>query len=265
MDEKLSLTDLSRKESEMLRGIAILLVLLGHTEYIRWGGAGGVGIFLLLSGYGLNESVKRGGLKGYWYKRFRTVYLPYLFIAVYGLFVFGFETPEQVLVTLLGLDFKLNIDSTMWYITYILFWYIIFYVTELLCRALRLRGAAEGIVKIFLLLAATSLVRLLAKETLIFHLKSDAVTYRLMFPIGVAFSLLSGIRVKKTGVDLFVDGGHVPWPHVLFQNLYVLLLGSLCPCHDADERGLCEDRPSGRRSGKGIAVVREIRLPHLSF
>ena len=75
--------------SLVLKGIAIFLVLLCHFAgfYSRGGirlftPAGGIGvaIFLILSGYGLNESWKRNHGKGWWRKRLLKVFLPYAII-----------------------------------------------------------------------------------------------------------------------------------------------------------------------------------------
>ena len=79
MNERAPVLALSRDVSAMLKGIAILLVLLGHTGVVRMGGAGGVALFLIVSGYGLHCSWESGGPEGYWRKRAQKVWLPYIF------------------------------------------------------------------------------------------------------------------------------------------------------------------------------------------
>lgn len=58
-----------------LRGIAILLVIVHHVG-LRLGdnvftplGGIGVALFLIISGYGLNESFKKNGNKSFWQKK----------------------------------------------------------------------------------------------------------------------------------------------------------------------------------------------------
>ena len=71
-ENPVSLFSLSKEQTLLLKGIAILMVILGHMSYITWGGAGGVTIFLILSGYGIHESFKKNGLKNYWKKKIST-------------------------------------------------------------------------------------------------------------------------------------------------------------------------------------------------
>ena len=48
--------EFKKNETLILKGIAILFVLLDHLEYYLLSGGGGVALFLLLSGYGINLS-----------------------------------------------------------------------------------------------------------------------------------------------------------------------------------------------------------------
>ena len=43
---------LDKESVTRLKGIVILLVLLGHLKLVLWGGAGGANLFLFLSGFG---------------------------------------------------------------------------------------------------------------------------------------------------------------------------------------------------------------------
>ena len=77
----------SRDLSTYLKGLAIILVIINHIGecYGFPGplGAIGVTIFLLLSGYGLNESLKvKNGVKGYWNNKFISIYIPYICLSV---------------------------------------------------------------------------------------------------------------------------------------------------------------------------------------
>ena len=72
----------NRPLTDALRGIAIIMVLTGHIglamhcKPIGHLGSFGVTLFLFLSGFGLNESFKKNGLKQYWPKKLRRVWLP---------------------------------------------------------------------------------------------------------------------------------------------------------------------------------------------
>ena len=52
-----------------IKGIAILLVILGHMGVIDCGGAIGVHMFLIISGYGIAISLENNGVKKYLSKR----------------------------------------------------------------------------------------------------------------------------------------------------------------------------------------------------
>lgn len=73
---------LSLDTSTILRGIAILLVIFQHfggsfgTNLLTPLGGTGVAIFLVLSGFGLNESFKKKGLDYYWRNRTIRVFIP---------------------------------------------------------------------------------------------------------------------------------------------------------------------------------------------
>ena len=86
---------LTKEQSLMLRGIAIFLVLISHyavwigeifhSDLLEYGlgrfGVYGVDLFFAVSGYGLVKSVGKKRINGtFLWKRFKTVYLPYLLI-----------------------------------------------------------------------------------------------------------------------------------------------------------------------------------------
>lgn len=72
-----------------VKGIAMLLIMLGHCTGHYIGGraltpCGGIGVslFLIASGFGLNESFKKRGLANFWKKRILKVWLPYAMITL---------------------------------------------------------------------------------------------------------------------------------------------------------------------------------------
>lgn len=83
----------------------------------------GVFLFLILSGYGLNESFRTNGLVGYWKKRIIRVMIPYaIFIIAYRCIRHQF-TPVPFILDVVCLK------TTYWFVEYIAWWYIIFYIT----------------------------------------------------------------------------------------------------------------------------------------
>lgn len=102
--------------------------MISHTSsqftraFTPFGGIG-VAIFLILSGYGLNESFKRNGIEGFWKKRFSRVWIPY-FIVVTLVWLFWEHRPWQ--------DYMLDIscwETSYWYIGYMVRCYILFWLT----------------------------------------------------------------------------------------------------------------------------------------
>lgn len=140
--------NITREQSNTLRAIAIIMVLIGHgfsrlgesnLDILKWGGGCGVAIFLIISGYGMTESYKKNGLqfKNYWKKRIVTVMLPYWSAMILQSFIDYFlihrrMKPGLWLLSFCGYndyDSIEGIDSTMWYITFIMACYLIFFVS----------------------------------------------------------------------------------------------------------------------------------------
>ena len=138
---------ISREQSNTLRAIAIIMVLVGHgfsrlgesnLDILKWGGGCGVAIFLILSGYGMSESYKKNGLqfKNYWKKRIVVVMIPYWCVMILQSFIDYFLLHRRMKAGLWLLSFcgysdydsLEGIDPTMWYITFIMVCYFIFFV-----------------------------------------------------------------------------------------------------------------------------------------
>lgn len=135
---------ISRHETKILKGYAISAVILEHATglglitFLTNKSAGilceiGMGIFLFLSGYGLYKSYLKNGLKQYWEKKITKIIFPYSMIQFILLF-FSFVdkkntfTAEEIIVHLLGIIPENKLDSTMWYISFLLFLYFVFFV-----------------------------------------------------------------------------------------------------------------------------------------
>ena len=128
-------TFFSRDYTTTAKGVAILLIMIGHVSGSWAGGriltpCGGIGvaIFLITSGYGLNESYKKRGLSGFWKKRLCRVYIPYLLVAILYAIVNQWDFQKCLL------NFTC-VNSPYWFVTYIIecyvaFWFFSKYLTK---------------------------------------------------------------------------------------------------------------------------------------
>ena len=130
--------------TEQVRGIAILLVVVGHigahtlTTNVTWLNIAdyGVATFFFLSGFGLAISHYNSELvlSNFLIKRFSRVLIPYI-IATIIILLLDFillnrtYTPSNIVLTLVGLNISettRHIDYVRWYITLLFIWYFIF-------------------------------------------------------------------------------------------------------------------------------------------
>lgn len=138
----------SKLDTDNLKGFAIIAIVLSHIGYFLddndrflypfsvFAGVG-VNLFLILSGYGLTMSMlqKRLSIGQFYRHRLFKIYLP-LWIVLITLFlvftIFQGSHLEfgQMLKNLLGFfpqaDIYLNINSPLWYITPVIFYYLLF-------------------------------------------------------------------------------------------------------------------------------------------
>ena len=138
------------KFTDSMRGVAILLVLLCHVSgtmgtvvFTPCGGIG-VALFLFLSGYGLNESFKRAGLRHYWRKKVARVLFPY-FVVISLIYLFegrDFFSLQYVL-EILGLK------TSYWYIAFLVKWYVAYWLASRFLP--RYRGVFMAVLAVFIL------------------------------------------------------------------------------------------------------------------
>ncbi|WP_418992303.1 acyltransferase family protein [Alistipes sp.] len=172
---------MGRDYTTALKGLAIVMIMLGHCGSLWTGGRmltplGGIGValFLITSGYGLNESYKAHGLSNFWMKRLSKVYLPYLTVVIVWA-LFNWESWNHFLLQ------AVCVRSMYWFVTYIIGWYILFwFCSRLLPRWRLVLFFAAGVASVFLL------PEIQAEQAL-------------SFPTGV---LLSRYRESCTGIIL---------------------------------------------------------------
>lgn len=116
-----------------IKGFAILTVVWAHSgAMLSVGGiqfiAGiGVALFLICSGYGLEISYEKNGLKGFWKKRLLGVCLPFWAIEFIGLLVTGTFSIKSYLLDFIFLK---PATSYGWFMGYIVICYLIFYTVK---------------------------------------------------------------------------------------------------------------------------------------
>lgn len=116
----------NRNCTTTLRGIAILIIMIGHVGvsgfdcrlFNPFGGIG-VAMFLFLSGYGLTESYKKNGLNQFWRKKVSRIAIPYIiWIPIYHI---------AMRLSPLGSIYHLEIIPRYWFLEYLLIAYALFY------------------------------------------------------------------------------------------------------------------------------------------
>jgi peptidoglycan/LPS O-acetylase OafA/YrhL len=133
--------------TQQLKGVAILAVVFGHIGYflvndqrflfpLSIGAGVGVNIFLLLSGYGLTQGLlnKPCAALDFYRRRIIRVFIPF-WCALIGFFVLDavvldrFYPASYIVRSLLGFfpsaDMARDVNSVFWYITWILFYYLL--------------------------------------------------------------------------------------------------------------------------------------------
>ncbi len=144
---------LNKEECTILKGIAILTVILSHTSGVcrLFDGVpllgndlvcsafckAGMPLFLFISGYGLHISYTEHGLKDYWHRKLLSVFLPFVIIQAITMIIYTarYGNDRGILYNvsvLLGINADNSYDPTMWYISYIFFLYFIFYMSYLI-------------------------------------------------------------------------------------------------------------------------------------
>lgn len=134
--------------TQELKGFAILVIIFAHIGYslstdsqflfpLSVLAGVGVNLFLFLSGYGLtfSELHKGNGIIGFYIKRLLRLFIPFwivllvLFLLDYFL-LGGSYSKEYIVKAILGIftraDIPTDINSPLWYFSFILFYYLFF-------------------------------------------------------------------------------------------------------------------------------------------
>lgn len=151
---------ISRRESQTLKGIAILMVVVEHigqayhVGVVNPLGPIGVFLFLCLSGYGITCSYYKNGLKRYFSKKIVKVYVPYAFtIILFLLWRLSINELPSVNLSIRYFILSELPQGSYWYLILIFYWYIVFFLLSSLLKKWPLI--------MFLMLAASFLISLL--------------------------------------------------------------------------------------------------------
>lgn len=129
---------LSQDISSVCKGFACCIIMLSHignifgVRYLTPLGSWGVGIFLLFSGYGLELSVNKKGLKGYWKKRMVAAWIPYAVAETIGYLLCITPKYAQPSIWTVLLDMLLiqPVHPFGWYMRCLFLYYIAFYLAH---------------------------------------------------------------------------------------------------------------------------------------
>lgn len=140
----------TRDKTNVLKGIAIIMVVLGHTTALVDGlrvltplGAIGVGLFLICSGYGLEKSFQLNGLSNFWKKKFKAILLPYLIIELIGLI---FHPHIDIKDFILDVSLIKPLHPFGWYMQYLLVWYVSYYCSAVLFQEFKAVKFVGGVI-----------------------------------------------------------------------------------------------------------------------
>ena len=134
---------MDRAFTTSVKGFSILTVIWAHSgaifgiEGIQFIAGIGVALFLICSGYGLEVSYTKNGLKCFWKKRLLGVFLTFWCVEFVGLLISKqFEMKKYILDAL----FINPATSYGWFMQYIVICYFLFFVVKLISEKTELNG-----------------------------------------------------------------------------------------------------------------------------
>jgi peptidoglycan/LPS O-acetylase OafA/YrhL len=187
-DNKKSLF-MDTSQTDQLKGVAILLIVISHLWFhvskyraIPMLGDYSVSLFLMLSGYGLTQSLSNRALSlgDFVSRRIKKVFVPYwiitIIILIIDYFILNrFYSLQNIMLTLAGVNLNpvlRQLDYARWFITLLLIYYVVFFLAN---RSLKSLPAIY-------LLCLFGIFLLLLKHYGIFHI--GKYHQAIAFPIG---------------------------------------------------------------------------------
>lgn len=224
---------LGKEAGKEFRGFAILMVLLGHL-YIMMGyvqlpvtmalGAPAVDMFLFLSAFGLMHSYSAKGLKGFIGRRLAIILIPYSITTLLKFLLIPLEawTFKLLFINILPLSihFGENIDSSMWYVQYILLCYAVFFIIFAIPK-LEKKWKVLILSVIGLGLSVYFGTRYYQGTITYMTTLAESYSHYLSFPLGAAFYLVYE-KAKKLSYKAYIPIGLAAF--VIFQ--FIVFPGS---------------------------------------
>ena len=196
----------SINESTQMKAIAILMVLAGHilNKFFEFDvqicsilGTGGVAIFLILSGYGVMSSyLNKGITRDYWLNKLKRVMIPYWIVMLIWIFASGLFAKldiSTILLNLLFADLYRNVDGTMWYMSFLMIWYVLFFFVFVFGKREEKPGVKTYFRVSILLAVAVGIVLFGRFGECSWQFERNAFS----FPLGVLFAALSYSHKEK--------------------------------------------------------------------
>lgn len=138
---------MDRNYTTILKGFSIITVVWAHScarigvGNIQFIAGIGVALFLICSGYGMERSYQKNGLKNYWKNRFLGVLIPFWLIEVIGLPITGQWSWKRYLLDALMIE---RLTSYGWFIRYIFICYLIFFVIKQVNKIVAINAQSES-------------------------------------------------------------------------------------------------------------------------
>ena len=222
---------ISQSTTLALKGIAIVFVVFGHLGIVPLGGAIGVEIFLVLSGYGIHQSYLNKSFDGYWKNKIKKIWTPF-FIWELIVFTIYYITDLknircyniiQLTTSVVGINSYNVIDKTMWYIPYLFTEYLLFWLV--------FRRKNNGLKTIIIFIGYTFLISCLAFLGM-FPRYTGVWIYTFGMPIGIFYSyVVQKIKLSKYYLIAFLV--LIFWPiaekNVFLYCLFITGVGMMVP------------------------------------
>lgn len=119
----------SRNNTQIIKGLAMIMIIVQHicgdwTNIFTPFGGIGVALFLFFSGFGLNQSYKKNGIKSFWQKKIIRVVCPYALFRILCVMVYNNVDLWNFLLDIFCYK------SEYWYIDYLIRCYIVFWIAK---------------------------------------------------------------------------------------------------------------------------------------
>lgn len=203
---------MDRHFTQAIKGFSILTIIWAHAgaklgvEGIQFIAGIGVALFLICSGYGLEKSYKRNGLKEFWRKRIFQVCIPFWVVEFTGLILIGAFSLKNFV-----LDFIFIKAATAygWFMGYLIICYGIYFLIKKMADKLAWSEKKE-IYTLFLIFGIWFVLEsLIFCDTDIPFLKARQM---LSFPLGYLLARKMDLVTKflnlKRDMTIFVGGGY---------------------------------------------------------